>query len=609
MRTDQWLVDEWRRRADGQSRVLEMMRQTQSLVNGDIVVPLPEMDRAEQPAVANLTAEAVDQLGMRVASTSPSLHCPPLRPRSKASQREADRRRNGIKAYWRANRLHRLNRRRARMLVAYGAAPVSIIPDTTRGIPKWVVRSPLTTYPSPEEFYDEYSPADVIFAYRRTCGWMRDNYPRHHAEMHPKGECSQTDPVEIIEYHDSKRSIAIAAGVRGDWEWGQQGSSVVMHTETCRLYDIEHGLGICPVATPHRMTLDRIGGQFSQLMGMHQAQARLMALELIAVEKHVFPDLVLVPNAPNATPSLVGNVWHDGRTGRINIVKNGQVDTVQINPGVQTVPIMDLLERNQRVGGGIPAQWGGEVPTNTRTGRAGEVTMSAAIDFRVQELQETMADSVQTESIIGMRMARKLWGDTPRSFHIGLPAGMDEGNDFTPNKDFTTEVIEVKYAMPGADANGLVIATGQRVGAGMMSRDTARDLDPLIEDANMEGDKVRSEQLEQALMASIQQMASQGQIPPGDVALIMKLHFEQDVDLAEAVEKAQKIAQERQAEKVAEDSPAAQPGLALPGAGAESTPMPTVDAPPQGLGNLRKLLDGLVTPQRMAGDMPAQVAG
>ena len=36
--------------------------------NGDIIIPLPELDDMEKPAIPNLIAQGIDQFAMRVAS-------------------------------------------------------------------------------------------------------------------------------------------------------------------------------------------------------------------------------------------------------------------------------------------------------------------------------------------------------------------------------------------------------------------------------------------------------------------------------------------------------------------------------------------------------------
>lgn len=113
-------------------------------------------------------------------------------------------------------------------------------------------------------------------------------------------------------------------------------------------------------------------------------------------------------------------------------------------------------------------------------------------------------------------------------------------------------------------------------------------IDPLVEDVEKERDAVVAEQLEESLLAGLQQQAAQGALPPGDLARIMELVKHDQADLAEAVAKTQREAQERQAEQVEPTAPEAQPGIAQPGAGAEAG-----GGPPAGPPDLRALLGAL----------------
>ena len=125
---------------------------------------------------------------------------------------------------------------------------------------------------------------------------------------------------------------------------------------------------------------------------------------------------------------------------------------------------------------------------------------------------------------------------------------------------------------------------------GTMSKRSFMAIDPLVEDPEFEHDAVVAEQLEQALLVSIQQQASEGSIPQRILLALWNLFPQNQLELAEAVEKANKEAQERQASTVDAAAPEAQPGLAMPGMGAEAKAMP---APPGGGGGLGELLGAL----------------
>ncbi|MHC4685332.1 MAG: hypothetical protein ACYTEW_13605, partial [Planctomycetota bacterium] len=125
----------------------------------------------------------------------------------------------------------------------------------------------------------------------------------------------------------------------------------------------------------------------------------------------------------------------------------------------------------------------------------------------------------------------------------------------------------------------LIIGLGQRMGTGMMSKESAREADPLISDPELEHDRITSEGIEAALLASIQQQAAnpEGPYQPADLASLTKKVMVEKKSLFDAVNEVDEEARERQAEEVPAGAPQGMPGLAVPGMGAEA-PM----APPPG---------------------------
>jgi len=134
------------------------------------------------------------------------------------------------------------------------------------------------------------------------------------------------------------------------------------------------------------------------------------------------------------------------------------------------------------------------------------------------------------------------------------------------------------------------VGLGQRVGIGVMSKRTAQEIDPLIADPETEHDRTVGEALESALLQSVQAQALQGTIPPADLAKIMKLVMTDKMDLAGAVEKVQKEAQERQATAAPAGAPETMPGLSMPGMGAEQ---PAEQPPAEAAPSLEQLLGAL----------------
>ena len=320
---------------------------------------------------------------------------------------------------------------------------------------------------------------------------------------------------------------------------------------------------------------------------MYQQQAKLMALEVIAVQKGVFPDTWLVGRA-GEQPTIINPA--NGLTGEVGVIRGGDLRDMQLQPGFMTNPAIDRLERAQRLTAGIPAEFGGESTSNIRTGRRGDAVLSAVVDFSVQESQRILARSLEAENKLAIAFAKSYAGNTSKSFYVSM--GKVKGKvDYVPNKHFTTDDNVVSYSHAGADINNLVIAGGQRLAMGTMSKESFMKIDPIVEDVEFERDAVTAEQLEQSLLSGLQHQAATGAISPADLARIIDLVKSDKAELASAVEKVQREAQERQATMVSPTSPEAQSGIAQPEAGAEAmVAPPSAEGGPAGL---RELLGAL----------------
>lgn len=564
--------------------------------NGDVVVPLPELDQAEKPFVANLVSQGIDQQGMRIASTMPDVYYPPLRPGIQRSEKLALDRRKVNLGWWEMNRLRIKMRRRARWLIAYASAPVYIRPDFTRGIPEWHLRDPLTTYPAPTRDPDEITPPDCIFCFSRSASWLKARYPESYQLVYKGNNPKPDDRFELLEYVDADEIVLGCVGrPKDDYsspEWGQY-----PHVELERT---PNRAGVCTAVVPGRVTLDRPQGQYDGVVGLYQAQAKLMALEMIAVQRGIFPDTYLVGRA-GEQPNIVAGPF-DGRSGKITVVSGGDVKELVSNPTYMAPTMIDRLERAQRLNAGIPAEFGGESTSNIRTGRRGEQVLSSVVDFPVQEAQELLGASLVEEDRRAIAVAKGYF-DTARSFYVSWRNAKGTVT-YTPSVTFETDEHEVQYSHPGTDANNLIIGIGQRIGIGTMSKLSAMKADPLIDDWEHEHDQVIAEGIEMALLQGLQTQVSQGAIPVSDVARIMQIVREDQMDLAEAILTVQQEAQERQAAQVPPGSPEAQPGLAQPGMGAEAGA--AVAPPTPSLENLSSLLSSLRKPAMTVN--PARVA-
>ena len=579
MKSTEEIVDLYYARKNAHAGVKDRMRHIRDHYNGDVVVPLPEIDSTESSAVANLLAQGLDQTAMRVASVLPDIVCPPDNDTSKQSRKYAQIRRKAMFGWWQNSTIDLQLAKRARHLIGYSQSVTQIRFDYGKNVPTWHTRDPLTSFPSNLRGVDDMSPQDCVFGYERSIGYLQKHYPAQALHLmggpaHMRYEPDES--IEMIEYVDHECNVLIAIAQPHI----NQGE-VIQELER-----VEHNMGRCPVIVSNRISLDDSRGQFDGILGMYQQQAKLMALEVLAVQKGVFPDTWLVGNA-GEQPKIVNTA--NGLTGEIGVIRGGTLRDMQMQPGFMTNPAIDRLERAQRLTAGIPAEFGGESASNIRTGRRGDAVLSAVVDFTVQETQKTMARALEEENKIAIALCKQHAGDKSKSFYVSV--GKVKGKvDYTPNTHFTTDDNVVSYSQAGADINNLVIAGGQRLAMGTMSKESFMRIDPLVEDVEHERDSVVAEKLQDALLTGLQQQAMQGALPPADLARIMELVSSDQLELPDAVAKVQREAQERQAEPAAPTAPEAQPGIAQPGAGAESavTPQQAPSGP-----NLRQLLGAL----------------
>ena len=587
------------------SNLHSKMRTIQSIYNGSMEVPLPDMERSDMPSAPNLLAQGVDQMAGRITSVIPSVTFASAKPGARLADRNAQNAARTVTGWWQEDRVPMKMKQRGRHFIAYAMSPVHIRWNPRESLPTWQVRHPLETYPSTDVIPGKVSPVDCIFAYKRSAAWMRANgYADRLFALTGKMDIPNVALIQLIEFVGEGMTHLIAAGYRTTDPYapinlyddiGTSMKGVTLEMFPNMTEDI-------PVILPMRVTLDTASGQFDNMIGMYYQQAKLMALEVIAVEKGIFPDTYLVSRPGEVGRFLDGP--HDGRTGMVNIIAGGDVREIQSQPGYLTNPTIDRLERNQRVTAGIPAEFGGESNSNIRTGRRGDAVLSAVIDYPVAEAQEAFAYSLEEENEVAIQLAKAWAGDTTKTIYVGT-GNSSRPVTYTPNKTFEVTEHVVSYPATGTDLNNLIIGVGQRVGLGIMSKRTAATLDPYIDNPEQEHDQIIAEGLEQALVSGLQQQAASGAIPPLTLAKIMRLVSNDKMELAEALNKVTEEAMREQQAMEQEAAMAATPEQAAAGptveAMAGAAPGQAIQGPNQSQQNLLSLLSTLRRPMTAIG--------
>ena len=593
------IIQLWNERRKTLGPMFNKMEEITKLYNGDLALPLPQIDKVEKAAVANLVQQGIDQLGARVASVRPNVTCPSLAPGVPLQDRKANMRRKAILGWWDKSIMDVLDGRRARHLLAYASSPVLIRPGHSyeHGVPTWHVRSPLCTFPGPRPNPDDMTPNDCIFSYAVSYGFLQHRYPEAIAGLETGGDQRPDAMFDVLEYVDDNELVMLVVGKRPQQMAGYvDPQAMITGAPHALIYRNVNRAGVCPAIVPHRTSLDESIGKFDGMTGMYQMQARLMALTLIAVQRSVFAKEWLVAR-PGEQPDVL--VEADPENGRTGVVIGGVLQPQQLTPPQIAMQMSEQLEQNQRAQGGLPQELSGGSPTNVRTGKRGTDIMSAQVDFPIQETQTLLARSKEYENEAGIAISKAYYGNKTVSFYVRKMSGGKGKVVYKPNDIFDTDVNFVDYPNAGSDVNQLTVQLGQLVSLKGISVDTLRQVHPLIDDPEHEKEMVLSEALQDALLGAISQEVQGGQLSSVDVATItLSLEEDQYDSLAAAVNAVHQSEQARQAGQSGAP-PEQQPGLApgpggAPG-GAAIPPggPPSVGAPTPSTANLAQLLGTL----------------
>jgi hypothetical protein len=577
------LVSAFEQRRKAYAPMHAAMLEIREIYDGEALVRIPGLNRDEKSSVPNLLSQGLDQMAGRIASVTPMISFSSEKPGERKYDRRAETARRTISGWWQRDRMPLKNKIRGRHLVGYGMTPVSIRWNEREHRPTWHVREPLETFAAPSSDLSCSTPTDVIFAYRRSVGWMRSRgYGAQVASVLGKWDATDDDLLTILEFVCPDYSVLVVTGSKLNDDMYESSYSLAMRNRAELLQILPNPSGVMCATTPSRLTLSRAGGQFDAMVGMYYVQSKLMALELAAVEKGVYPDTYLV-SRPNEIGRYIEGPF-DGRSGQVNVIAGGDIRELNDTPGYMTPQTIDRLERAQRLTAGIPAEFGGESASNIRTGRRGDAVLSAVIDFPVGEAQDVLAYSLIDENKAAISLAKFYDGSAPRTIYVGTGTSA-RAVSYVADEVFSNDEHIVSYAASGTDLNSLMIGLGQRVGMGIMSKETAAELDPFIDSPELERDRIVSEGLEQALVSGIQQQAASGQLPPLVVAKVIEMVKSDRMELAEAITKVVEAA----AKKAQEDAMKAQEAAQQQG----QQPAPSADS-----------MMGQVAPQALAGQSP-----
>lgn len=594
----EYICDAVASRRTRDSWLVSRMVDVRDRVNGDIVTPLPDV--LGEPNVwapmSSIVSDAIEHNAMRAGSVPWTTYTPEATWGEKSEERQRTRRR-ALAAADKHSNARNLARRAFRHLYGYGTFSLIVTPDMTwenrlgdkgLGRARLELRDPLQTYAEARNTDDMRAPLNVAYVYGKSREWIVRTYGAEFPEVARmvRSAPSWCELWDVVEWVDAEWCVIGILGPRVEEQglFGARTSALNIAGVELYRYPVTCN-GLVPAAAPYRVTLDRAGGAVGHLLNLSDWVARLTALEVVAADKGVFPDLLLM-SEDGVTPKLINGEWMSGRTGMPNLasgVKSAQLMHNQPNMG--TRQLIEALESNFNASAGLLPQYTGTTTGALRTGRGIQTLSEIASDPRLQEMQETWANAKEHTAQCQLEMEKARW--PRRKFVVFSGFGPDqELVSYVPADDFDTTEVAVGYPFPGVDMAQLTVMLPQLNGAKMLSRQSAMEAHPLIFDAELEVGRTRSEALEdvifQTLLATAQQPPAAGQPSVTDLLGIAE-NLEEHGDLTRAMRDWQTKVQAAQAAVAPppeQAAPEAMPGMMAPGQSEQ--PMGAAPQPPPG---------------------------
>jgi hypothetical protein len=594
-------------RRNSQGPVMRVMQTVQKRYDADYVIPDPSgaTDRPSPLLTPTLIELAVEQPALRAASVLPGVFAPQKDPSKMGpgpnGWEYADQRRKAVLASWTSSGMPLLLRRAFKHLRAYDSTAFLVEMNPLTGIPKVKLRDPMSAFPDPRAPEDLALPLNCGFVHGVSGGVLRKQYPRSREELGgpipADGRGATDDLWEVVEWIDEMHIVIGILGPRIPLVGGASHQGPVVTSIELARYD--NLARCCTVVCPKTLSLSQVASKIAKIIGHVDLAGQLIALEIAAIQKSIYPDRYIIGDDLKA-PYLVDGNWHEGSTGRVNLIANAKsIGELRAEPSMNAARIRDELQRNAERSGGILPQQSGENVGGMRTGRGLDTLGAWAVDPAIQEMQEIMAAALMP---VNRAILKTYLGyDPDKKFQVLFTTGGTGGyTDFTPSKEIEeAQDTVVSYAIAGADKSQTTVTLAQLNGTGLQSKKSSRRKHPDIDDAEYEERQIRVEQAEEAVHATVlsrsQQPDSPNALSTVDVGKYAK-YVAEGMMPWDAIKKVddERSALQAQAAQGELTGPEAQPGIGgmLEQAGAPAPPEeipPSIDQPPEALHNFQLL--------------------
>lgn len=490
----------------------------------DIVWP-DEVVTQALPKIPNFPAIAVEDRARAVAATTPSIVVRPDKPGDR-QKRSSERRERILGGYWYANRVAYAKPRWASDAMLTGLCAAKVLPDLT--VPK-AERLPVYSHVDARYIYPApiFAPGpfidNAIVSYERKLREVEDAFKVDLSGLRSELKRQGTgDNVRVIEWYDDSRVFVVAEGTPS------------RHTKTRPtevLLDISHGLGRCPVVIGTRPLVDGVyRGDFDSELGVLNTFNRLTTMHLDSAAMHVYPERKIrdVENAEDSGPGATMVLQEPDSVYEYVAPPSGRFENHQL---------MRMMEGFAQQGALMPPSRLGN-PDESIVSAAGISATQSQYLEHIRSLQRmTLAPMLEAANELALR-CDEVWGDVDKDIY-GMAGNRAYRESYRPSKDIAGNYRNsVVYGFgTGLDEINQNVMTLQQWsnGNGLISRRTAMEKSPLVEDPIEEEKQIAVEQLTQATYAGLVAQAQAGTLDATTLASIWKKLEDEGKSLRDAV--------------------------------------------------------------------------
>ena len=429
-----------------------------------------------EPLIANFIDVAAKAAAEAIAPL-PSFTCANPNMATDAARKAADKRTKIAQHYVQHSRLGDQNTMAGDHIDSFGFTAYSVEPDFTNKTPCIYVESAHGAL-----YQNDRLGRTVWFArcFRRSVDELMYEYPDFAVSL---GELksNRVTTVEVVHYHGKDEDLLIVPDIKAAVD------------------RMENPLGRCRVRVVEAPKTGEVGrGSYDDVVWVQMARARFGNLALQIADD--------VANAPTVLPKDV----QDFEVGPNAVI---YTDTPQgarkMDLSVPNQPFAELqnLQQEMRTGARYSELRDGNTDASIITGK-GVQALSAGYDMHIKTLQGRLASGLSDVIEMCFELDQKLWPNLDKSVN-GLQDGAPFELKYKPSRDIAGNwKCSVSYGLTaGLDPNRALVYLLQGLTSGIISKDTVQRQLPWDMDVVAEQKRIYVENLRDAAMTSIAQLA------------------------------------------------------------------------------------------------------